>query len=54
MRQEAALKTVPVDELKEKALISLAKVSVSASDLLLVYSFVFSLIFSMATFCLIY
>jgi hypothetical protein len=46
MRQEAALKTVPVDELKEKALISLAKVSISSSDLLLVYSHVFSLIFS--------
>ena len=28
MRQEAALNTVPVDELKEKALISSAKVSV--------------------------
>ena len=31
MRREAALHTVPVDELKEKALISLAKVFVSAS-----------------------
>ena len=31
MRQEAAVNMVPVDELKEKALISLAKVFVSAS-----------------------
>ena len=31
MRQEAALNTVPVDELKEKALSSLAKVFVSTS-----------------------
>ena len=44
MRQEAALKTVPVDELKEKALISLAKVSVSVSYLMLVY-FLFQLDF---------
>jgi hypothetical protein len=28
MRQEAARKTVPMDELQEKALVSLAKVSV--------------------------
>jgi hypothetical protein len=45
-QRKDALKTVPVDELKEKALTSLAKVSISASDLLLVYSYVFSLIFS--------